>query len=248
MTTFKFTFHILVLVLMLSTTSHAKTISLVTGEDFKPYIDPTLQNGGMTSEIIRQTFKKMGYEIKITVRPWKRGQSETLKGMFFGTYPYSKNKERLKKYNYSIPLVEIEKVFFIRKDSGIKFEVDEDLKGLKVCRPIGWNLTEIQKFIDKELITLKQPQTMAACFRMLNKGRVDLVNTDVYAGWKSINESIGSTENFTTLKKALATQGLYLIVSKTYPDGGKILEEFNQTLDQLKQKGIVEKIIQDHLN
>ena len=59
--------------------SQDKTVHLAT-LDWPPYTGKDLPLGGATTEVIRAAFKKVGYEIEVEYRPWKRAIDMASKG------------------------------------------------------------------------------------------------------------------------------------------------------------------------
>ena len=131
----------------------ADTIKLVTGE-FLPYSGKKLSNGGMTTEIIVKAFKEIGKETDITFRPWKRGFIATKDHKYFGTFPYIKDEERKNNFLFSDPIYAAKSYFFGLSDSDIKYEKDEDLRGLTLCLPLGYSKKGIKKFLDNGLLKI----------------------------------------------------------------------------------------------
>ncbi len=237
----------LVSLIFWSTNASAEIITLGTG-DFAPYSGKKLSQGGMTTEIIVKAFKEVGYTAEIEFLPWKLGFNNTKMHKFFGTFPYVADDERKKEFLFSEPIYGAKVYFFVRSDFNIKYEKDEDLKGLTTCVPLGWSPGEIQRFLDKKIININmQPIDDTACFKGLKIGRVDLYSVNEVTGWDIIKKTFGTTNDFRTIGKPLQVNNYYIIVDKTYPNGKKLLEQFNKGLKLLKQKGIYQEIIEQHL-
>ncbi len=225
----------------------AEPIKIATGNKFAPFSDENLPQGGLATEIIKTTFKAMEHETQIDFLPWKRGFIATQKNQYFGTYPYSYNEERSKEFYYSTPIYNQVFVFFVKNDSKIRFETAKDLQGLRVCKPLGYNKKDIQPFLDKKILTLHEPADLEACFKLILKGRDDLVSINKDVGWATIQRTFGQKDQFKTLAKEVDRNGVHLIVSKTYPGGKELLEKFNQKYEQLEKEGVIQKIIERHL-
>lgn len=221
---------------------------LVTGDQYPPFTDLKAPEDGMITEIVKLVFEEMGYEdIPIEFLGWEEGYQATKRGKFAATFPYVETKERMEDFNYSKPLYTILTRWFVKKDAAINYTTAEDLKGLSCCKPEGYNLNDIQEFLDKGLITLKQTKEMVDCFKMLEEENVDLVPINELVGWGIVQKRFKTRELFRTLDKPVDSATLHLIVSKTYPDGVTLLERFNQAFDKLKEQEKIKKIIQKHL-
>ncbi len=72
-----------------------QSVRLVTGNDYKPFTDQSLPQGGMITAIVNQIFIKMGYIPEIEFLSLSRGYSLSSRGAVLGTFPYVKTPERL---------------------------------------------------------------------------------------------------------------------------------------------------------
>lgn len=225
----------------------AYTIRLVTGNDYPPFTDETLQARGMITEIVELAFREVGYQAVITFRPWKRGYEETKKGIFVGTFPYIKTEERLKDFYFSQPINTMYTRIFVTKDS--LFTKLDDLKGKRICVPLGYGITKaIDDMLAHESVRQEgNPVNLESCLRMILSGRKDFFIINEIHGWMTIQNTFHNKEYFRTLDTVFEEVSHHLIISKTYPDGEKILEKFNKGLEQLKQKNILSSVTKKHL-
>ena len=236
------------LALVLTTNlSLADPLKLVTGSGYPPFTGRDLPNGGMATEIVQRVFAEMGYEVTVDFKPWKRGYNDTKKKKYLGTFPYGKNAKRQQDFYYSQPLYNFAQYFFAKSEAPIKFTKDEDLQGLKVCLPIGYNPQRLQEMVDKGIVTLVRPADMEACFVMLERGRADLVRVDQYVGWSVIEKLFNTKQGFRVLDKPVRENIEHLIIAKDHADGTQLIEQFDKTLESLKAEGVIEEIIQRHI-
>lgn len=218
-------------------------LHLTTG-DFAPFSGETLPNQGLATEIVKRAFLKAGYLVDFTFLPWERGYNETLAGNYLGTFPYSQNAERQTLFLYSDPIYSFKVVFFAQSTSDIDFSQGFNLDGMHVCLPIGYNnfLTS-QKNIDSSKIILDQPVDLAACFKMLQAGRTDVVMIMELVGWAVVDQTFGSRSDFKVLSPPLLETSDYLVISKNYPEGNVYMERFNTALKDLHQQGVIDQIL-----
>lgn len=120
---------------------------------------------------------------------------------------------------------------------------------MNACKPLGYNLSDIQHLIDKQLLTVIRPARMTSCIRMLKEGRIDLIPINKHVGWSLLKEVYGEDAyaQFKTLEKPLQEDHLHLIVSKTTPNGREILAKFNKGLKKIKARGVWQVIVTRHL-
>ena len=220
---------------------------LATGNDYKPFSDESLPEGGMITDIVTTVFRQIGYEPEVHFLSWTRGYNLTKQAHFLGTFPYVKTPERMEEFYYSDPIYTIVTRFFVQAESDIVYNTKSDLKGLTVCKPLGYNLTDIQDFLDKDILAMQRPSTMESCFNMLRLGRVNLVPINEHVGWSVVNQNPSHAGHFKVLEKTLQEDGLYLMISRNYPDGMAIMQDFNSSLQEMKDDGRLESIIAGHL-
>jgi polar amino acid transport system substrate-binding protein len=118
----------------------SKEVVLATGE-WTPYVSETMEGYGAFAEIVSAAFKEMGVPVKYVFSPWKRAEGEVYAGEAFAAFPYIKTEERLKKYDYSDPVMPSTGVFFYmpnRQKSKITYEKLEDLKSYRVGGVLGY--------------------------------------------------------------------------------------------------------------
>ena len=225
---------------------YGETYRLATGE-FPPFTGASLESQGLATKIIQHTIREMGHQTKIDFLPWKRGYKLTLAGNYLGTFPYSKNQERQKQWHYSSALYRLKEVFFSQKEKNFSFNTEDDLTGFVVCKPIGYNLFDLKRLIEKNLIQIQRPNEMKQCFAMLDRGRVDLVMTNVAAGRKAIELAGLNFNHYDVTDKAFVDIGHHLIVPKSRNGGKEFLAVFDEVLRKSKNAGIVDKYMQEYL-
>ena len=64
----------------------AAPVQLVTGDDYAPFTDRELPQGGMLTELVQQALLQAGHQPKLSWLPWKRGYQATLRGQFDATW------------------------------------------------------------------------------------------------------------------------------------------------------------------
>lgn len=225
----------------------SSVIKLVTGNNYAPYADEKLPKDGMITDIVEKAFEKMDYKIKMEFWAWKHGFDAARDLEFDATFPWLWNKERDLVFYYSKPLYNFLIRCFVRADSSITYEKDEDFQGLTFCRPEGWYMHDIQRLLEKGIIiTVKRPKDINACFKMLKNAQVDVVPANHLVGWASINKTFDSNQGFRLLDKVLSTDTLHLIISKKHPNGEKLKEQFDGAVKALKKEGKLDKIITNH--
>jgi polar amino acid transport system substrate-binding protein len=231
----------------LSAAGFAETIQIVTGNGYYPFADEALPQGGMSTEIITRAFREVGYQPEIIFRPWKRGYEETRKGLFAATFPYIKTEERLQDFYYSDPIDSVYTRVFVRKDSSI--QTLEDLEGKRICVPLGYGVAKKFESLIKtnKLRREGNPVELVHCLKMLQSSRKDFFVINEITAWITIQNTFHTRAYFRALDAVVAEESHHLMISKTYPDGEKILQRFNTGLKRLKDKNILPAVRGRHL-
>jgi len=232
-------------VLALGQVQAAEEVKLVTGE-FAPYTGENLPNGGMMTELVSSIFYNLGYPVSVAYAPWKRGYQDTLAGRFTATFPYSFSKERAAEVLFSAPLRTTRVFLFVRADSPLIYTTLEDLRGTRVCAPLGHNLfPPLQEALNQRLIEVISVREMDSCFRMIENQRADATFLAADVGWRLI-EQVGTRANFKTVQNPIYTVREYLIVSKTYPGAARLIEAFNWELKRFMENGRYQGLLEKH--
>ena len=235
----------LILCCMIAAAS-SETIHVVTGNNYPPFTDENLPKGGMITEIVDLVFKKVGYQAHIVFRPWKRGYEETKKGVFVATFPHIKTEERLRDFHFSQPINTVYTRVFVVKDSPIRKL--QDLTGRRICVPLGYGVSErVDETFKQELNAGATPVDLAGCLRMMLSGRKDFFIINEINGWATVRKTFNTTEHFRTLDVIFKEETHHLIVSKTSADGKRVLHAFDRGLNQLREDGTLQMIINRHL-
>ncbi|MBK6998482.1 MAG: transporter substrate-binding domain-containing protein [Rhodoferax sp.] len=240
---------IVFVVLFLSGLVLAEPVLLVSGDDYAPYADSKLPEGGMTTDLVKNAFAAVNTEIKIEWRPWARGLEETRHGMFAGTFPYLKTPEREKDFLYSDVIVKIQDRAFIKAGNN-KFDFNNipSLAGTTICLPLGWTTSpRLNDMIKNEQIKVSRPRDISSCVKIVNAGRADYFVTDETQGIAALKSGGVPAGSMVMAESApLADNSLYLIAGKSLPGSKGLLENFNKGLAAIRKNGSYDRIFKAH--
>jgi polar amino acid transport system substrate-binding protein len=227
----------------------ALTLRLVTGPDYKPFTDPGLPQGGMHAEIVQAAFAKVGDQVTIAFEPWARGYADAERGVYDATFPYAHTAEREQGFLYSEALYAQINRPYVLAASPLQASELGDLAGKTMCFPHGYFLTgKLKEMIDQGSLKLEAPDSMEQCFKMLQAGRVDFVNSIDTQARAAAMHLFGSINAVKSLGVILAEASDNLIVSRQHPDHDRILADFNRGLALLKASGELDAIVKRHLD
>jgi polar amino acid transport system substrate-binding protein len=227
-------------------TAHAyfpSILPLVTGNDYAPFADKRLPNGGMISEIVTASFHAVGRQTHIAFLPWRRSFMGVERGLYSGTFPHFKTPELEERFYFSQPIYPLKQRIYVAAESSLSFGELNDLAGLRLCSPIGHVIHDsLQKLIYNAAISIISPSSTEICARMLERGRVDFMALD-----ETVYQHQFSNARLKAVGKPLDNSELFLLFPKNSPDSLGLLWEFNAGLQTVKECGLFDEIIQRHL-
>ena len=239
-------------------------LKLLTGSDYKPFSSQNWLRGGMITDLVKTIFT-LNYKpqtLEITwINDWSSHLRPLLSNLIFdagfpwtkpnceGNYSLSEDmKSRCTDFFFSDPIFVMLIVFYTRVDSSLDLKEPSELYGKKICRPKGYFTFDLEErnLIDSETITLVRPNTPTECFQMLQKGEVDTVSMNEMTGGDTLRELHLDQEIIPRIELA-NKRGLHLVVAKSHPKSGVIIEQFNNGLKMLQSSDQYDEIIARHL-
>lgn len=236
-------------------------LKLLTGGGFAPFTDPTLPGEGMITELVNAAMELMPSPVSYSVT-WENDWSTHLfpklndKEFDMG-FPWFKpdcettpQDERCVNFHFSEPLITIPIMLFTRVDKPIVFETDSDIEGKSICRPKGYFTHDLdrpgRRWLSEDKITFVQAESPAACFHMVNEGRVDAVSVNLFLGADTLIQE-GLRDDILPVERPLSEEGLHVVISKRHWRGTSHLYRINAGLKALKKDGRFEEIVARHL-
>ena len=93
---------------------------------------------------------------------------------------------RCRRFFFSEPLFEVPILLFVRQDSNLSFNRDNDIHGLTMCRPAGYSTfilgSERPQLAEGPAGNAVDPQTITQCFDLLLDGALDAVVMNEFTG------------------------------------------------------------------
>jgi len=203
---------------------------------------------GISVDLVRAAFERMGYKVKIELYPWARCQAMVAHGSadaFFSAY---KTLEREKKYDYGHEPLFVEKnVFFVRKDSAITYSGDiASLKPYTVGTYTGY--VTLEEYIASGVLDkVDYSGNVEESINKLEAGNrnIDLLlNTD-FVIWYAA-EKMGLADQFKELPVAFSEYPTYMAFTKT-KDLSLVIAETDTELKKMKEDGTYEAIVQKYI-
>lgn len=229
-----------------STNENTDKVILVIGE-WEPFTSENLEGYGFFTEIVTAAFEQAGVPIEYRFYPWKRCEEMVHNGEAWGTFPYAYTEERTAIYNYSDKVFPDSTVMFYRKDNS-KIDLNAiDVARLETLKPYtigGITGYSYEKPFNDAGLMVDWASGEEDGIHKLAKGRIDFYPQNDAAGWALLRKLYpDEINNFAILEKPLFQNDFYIISSKQYPDGDKILQSFNKGLNEIKENGRMQAIL-----
>ncbi|GAK54884.1 extracellular solute-binding protein, family 3 [Candidatus Vecturithrix granuli] len=225
---------------------------VLTTENYPPYAIERADDLGVFPELIIAAFKEMGSSVTFKFYPWKRAENEVRLGRSFAVFPARLTKERQQEFDFSDPCYNYSAKFFYNKKfhpDGVPFEKLEDLRPYMLGGELGYWYEPLFKEIG---LQVDYVPTVEQNIHKLYAGRIDLVpeeeNNARYLIRKLYPEE---ADQFGALAKPLEEPGgdinqLRLMVSRTYPNAGELLQKFNEGLAAIRANGTYMQILEKY--
>ncbi|WP_181905371.1 substrate-binding periplasmic protein [Aestuariispira insulae] len=225
-----------------------QTVFLVTGNEYAPFTDETLPEGGLFTKIVRMIYDRNGEAVEFAFRPWKRGYLETLEGRFEATFPYILTDERAEAFYFSAPVLFVLVQLYTKSDSDFFADEYNDLTGRQTCLPNGYaNTTRIERLVEQGRLKRVTATSMASCLRRLAQGRVDFVELNNFVAPTVIRETGLVPGVFRVLELTTDKVGHYVLYPKSGPDAGNKRDRFDAALEEVRKTGELDRLIETYL-
>ena len=245
-------------------------IRMLTADDYQPFTDRALPEGGMITDIVKtamtgQSQKGNGPASEVFwVNDWSAHLNPLLVSRAFDMgFPwFQPNCERYDeldeparfrcdKLMFSEPVFEILVLFFTRQGSEFQYTSDADVVGKRLCRPSGYFTFDLddngRNWVKDEKITLLRPQTVDECFKLLERDEVDAVVLNEFTGRAAVTKA-GMNDKVNVIEKPVSLLSLHVIIAKTHPKAEEYIKHVNAALERIRESGEYAKIVEDHLS
>ncbi len=237
--------HLLLLLVLVasffSTTGFTQTISIVSSQ-WSPYVDDSMPERGLSAELVATALKRKGYKSTLSLDSWQRA----LEGVRLGVYDAScaiwKTADRERDLLYSEPYLE-NKISFIKKKSlQLNYQQLGDLRGymIGVVRDYAYG----EEFVQSRDLIKIPAHHIVQNLKKLEAGTIELTLGDERAlNYKLQQFFPKESTTFEFVEPPLTYKNLYFAVSKANKSALKIISDFNQSIEEMKQDGSYYQIV-----
>lgn len=244
-------------------TPGSSTLRFVTGSDWAPFQDPSLQNGGMITEIVDQAMLTQGdaESHKIDFINDYSSHLQTLIADIAYDFAFAwfrpncdkieklgpESQFRCNSLDWSDPLFEQIIGYYMRSNEANIPATHADLKGRTICRPKGFALFMLEEIdLVEPAVTMKHPINTKDCFEMLTSGEADVVVLATMVADGAIIRA-GMADEIAEQPQLSTVATMHAVTSVNNPRGAEQLERVNNGLRQLREDGTWFQIVQRHL-
>jgi polar amino acid transport system substrate-binding protein len=238
-------------------------IRFVTADDFAPFTDRSLPEGGMVTELLDTALKRVlttdEYQIDF-INDWDAQFSPLVSdGHYEFTFPWYRpncdvseklgenSQFRCNNLAWSDPIFEQIISYYVRADGTSDFKSHSDLFGSTICRPVGWATFMLEeKDLSPPRVIMLTPDSPADCFEALLEGRADVVPMASITAEDAISKL--QIANLVSEIPQLATVvHLHAAASIDNPQKEELLTVLNEGIRQIRNDGKWFEIVQRHL-
>lgn len=221
-----------------------------TSLEWPPYLSSTLPDNGLGIAVVKEAFKKEGYEIQIDFYPWTRCLKlvETT-SKYTGVLLGYKDSEREKLFLFSEKVMGSPVGFAERKDHIIKWHNLTDLKTQTFGIVQDYvNTTEIDSAIAAKSIQAETAVSDSLNLVKLANKRMDLavIDSNTFDYLMATDSNVSKYQSSLQMnKKIFEDKGLYALFRKD-DDGKKWLTIFNAGLKKINVAEFVKNYKEKH--
>ena len=232
--------------LSLSAGVAAQTPVRLASYEYPPYVAQVGGEArGLSADLVREAFARMGRGVSIEFYPWNRGVKLLEAGAVDGLFTIKKTPERMTRFNYpNKPLILQDYVFFVRKGTRTRFAGDfADFSAATIGVVMG--VSYGQRFDDAAargaFRKLETATSYELIFRMLAGGRVDAVICSRLVGLEFVRR-IGAAGLVEISGPPVETALSYLVFS---PDkrNAALARDFDKAILEMERDGTLNRVL-----
>lgn len=246
---------------------YAPPIKMVTGSNWTPFADDSLNGGGIFPRIASTALNRAGNQREYSVsfvNDWTAHLQTLLPLGAFDvslawnipdcsntTYEWSEETTyRCTQFNATVSVYDTVVGFVSLPDSEYaSARTYDDLKGATICRMKGWFTSDLEEQgLGEPAITLLRPITARECLDAVLTGTADMASFELesiaaeMSGMGLTGQDLVENPNVTTMST------LRFITHKSNPYGRQYMAMFNRGLNEMRESGEWYAIISDSLN
>ena len=223
-------------------------VRLVTFE-YPPYaVQVETSAQGLSADLVREAFARMGRGVSIEFYPLNRGLKLLEAGEVSGFFTIKKTPERMAKLVFPRkPLIRQDYVFFVRKGSRFRFNGSfADLAGatIGVVMSTSYGQRFDEALARGEFAKLEAAISYESIFRMLVGGRVDAVVCSRLVGLEFVRRTGGS--GLVEISGPAVETTLSYLAFTTKKTDAALAPAFDKAMEAMERDGTLNRILERH--
>ncbi|AWL10972.1 hypothetical protein HMF8227_00476 [Saliniradius amylolyticus] len=212
------------------------SLAIVTGDDYFPFVKQSLPESGWSPALVKAAFNAVDIPVSIEHLPWPDAYDATQANQFDAIFPYVHTQRRSEQFLYSNPLNVTQLRYYVSSQSEIQHT--QDSIGRCFCLPEGYELaTNIAKTQIPYGYDYHRADSALACALLVEQQQCDLGFIDAHQSLRLFSDQQGRSLDLRVLPDIIGRTTLHLLVPKSHPRAGWVLERFNTGLRKINQSG-----------
>ncbi len=232
------------LFLLATISQAASVINLnIAPKSYPPFfIHDKNKDTGVFLEIVEEIVKHQGKQLNLMRIPRKRGNAWVANGSDNAVVRAIEWVPDAAEFSFSEPLLQFKSILISPKSKPLEFDNLAQLKGKKLLTRLGFKYPQLQPFFDNKIITRIDVDEQLKVFQLLKRGRADAaVMNEQVALWLIKKHQLKGQFNLSQ-----SSFGVFDIRVMFNKANSVNLAGFNQSLDTIKSKGVIEQILRKY--
>ncbi|PXX91597.1 amino acid ABC transporter substrate-binding protein [Marinobacter vulgaris] len=216
----------------------------VSPNGYPPYlISENGTHSGIMWDVVKVIAGRLGYQVVPKEVPRKRADQMLSEGYIDGTTRAKEWMDNPEEFAFTKPVVSIEEVLFIPKDSELEFKSPEDLFSQTVVTHLGYRHPALEPHFQSGRIKRFDVSRDKDMFTYVLHGEdMDAAIADRLVGrWILLNE--GMQNEFRSSSRTLSEYAFRLMFRKDWAD---FAEAFNRELEIMRENGELDEILANY--
>lgn len=216
----------------------------VSPNGYPPYlINENEKQSGIMWDVVTVIADRLDYRVIPEKIPRKRVDQMLAEGYIDATTRAKEWTDNPNEFAFTHPIVDIEEVLFVPKDSELEFNVPEDLFSHTLVTHLGYHYPSLEPYFESGKIRRFDVSRDKDMFSyVLHGDNMDAAVADQLVGkWILLNE--GLQGEFRTTSTKLNKYGFRLMLRKDWAD---FVESFNRELEVMRENGELDDILANY--
>ncbi|MCG7199888.1 transporter substrate-binding domain-containing protein [Marinobacter pelagius] len=216
----------------------------VSPNGYPPYlIVENRKQSGIIWDVMALITKRLGYDLVAEKIPRKRVDEMLLEGYLDATPRAREWTDEPEKFLFTEPVVAVEEVIFIPKDSELTYRTPQDLFSRTVVTHLGYNYPALEPHFEAGTISrFDVARDLDMFMYVLHGKRFDAAVADRLVGnWLLRNE--GLQDQFRSSEQNISNVGLRIMLPSGWED---FVGDFNRELSRIRENGELDAILANY--